>query len=142
MVAVSEAGVSGVVFVAEVFVADVAEPQAFVDNAVAFHVRVPVSAFAVEVDSSGHPISFALPDIDYCTRSSSSVEALGEESVDSSTGAYKQCLSRPEHPDRLSLLSLLFGGGLLEAREGEDGRWGILSWRNFKEIYFLALLSL
>ena len=72
-----------------VFVVDleVSEPQASVDIAVAFDVLVPVSAVAVEVDSSGCPRSPAFPNADYYASSSSSVEVLGKESVHSSTGA-------------------------------------------------------
>ena len=67
----------GVVIVAVVSVAHVAEPQASVDIAVVFVVLVPVSVVAVEVDSSGHPRFFAFPNIDYYSRSSSSVEVAG-----------------------------------------------------------------
>jgi hypothetical protein len=62
---------------AVVFVADVAEPQASVDTALAFDILVPVSVVAVEVDSSGHPKFFALPNIDYFANSSNSVEVVG-----------------------------------------------------------------
>ena len=57
VVSVADLGVSEpeVVFVAVVSVADVAEPPASVDIAVAFAVLVPVSAVVVEVDSSGRP---------------------------------------------------------------------------------------
>jgi hypothetical protein len=60
-----------------VFVADVVEPQAFVDIAVAFVVSVPVSLFVVEVDSSGRPRSLAFPNVDLYASSSSSVEVAG-----------------------------------------------------------------
>jgi hypothetical protein len=60
-----------------VFVADIAEPQASVDIARAFDALVPVSVVAVEVDSSGRPRSFAFPNIDYYSSSSSSVEVVG-----------------------------------------------------------------
>ena len=76
-----------VVFVAVVSVADVAEPQASVDIAVAFDVLVPVSVVVVEVDSSGRPKFLAFPNVDHFASSSSSVEVVGEESVHSSTGA-------------------------------------------------------
>ena len=66
-----------VVFVAVVFVADVAEPQASVDIAVAFVVLVPVSVVVVEVDSSGRPKFLAFPNVDHFASSSSSVEAVG-----------------------------------------------------------------
>ena len=67
----------GVVSVAVVFVADVAEPQASVDIAVAFVVLVPVSVVVVEVDSSGRPKFLAFPNVDYFASSSSSVEVVG-----------------------------------------------------------------
>jgi hypothetical protein len=67
---------SGIVFVAVVSVADVAEPQASVDIAPVFVVLVPVSVFAVEVDSSGRPRFLSFPKIDYSASSSSSVEAV------------------------------------------------------------------
>ena len=67
----------GVVFVAVVSVADVAEPQASVDIAVAFVVLVPVSVVVVEVDSSGRPRFLAFPNVDYYASSSSSVEVVG-----------------------------------------------------------------
>jgi len=70
-----------------VFVADVAEPQASVDIAVAFAVLVPVSVVVVEVDSSGRPKFLAFPNVDHFASSSSSVEVVGEESVHSSTDA-------------------------------------------------------
>ena len=66
-----------VVFVAVVFVADVAEPQASVDIAVAFVVLVPVSVVVVEVDSSGRPKFLAFPNVDHFASSSSSVEVVG-----------------------------------------------------------------
>ena len=67
----------GVVFVAVVSVADVAEPQASVDIAVAFVVLVPVSVVVVEVDSSGRPKFFAFPNICSLSNCSSSVEVVG-----------------------------------------------------------------
>src|SRR4030043_565498 len=67
----------GVVFVAVVSVADVAEPQASVDIAVAFDVLVPVSVVLVEVDSSGRPKFLAFPNVDHFASSSSSVEVVG-----------------------------------------------------------------
>ena len=67
----------GVVFVAVVSVADVAEPQASVDNAVAFVVLVPVSVVVVEVDSFGRPKFLAFPNVDHFASSSSSVEVVG-----------------------------------------------------------------
>jgi hypothetical protein len=76
---VSEPGVVfvAVVFVAVVFVAVVAEPQASVDIAVAFHVLLPVSVVGVEVDSLGHPKFFAFPNVDLYATCSSFVEAVG-----------------------------------------------------------------
>jgi len=67
----------GVVFVAAVSVADVAEPQASVDIAVAFDGSVPVSVVVVEADSSGRPKSLAFPNVDHYASSSSSVEVVG-----------------------------------------------------------------
>ena len=66
-----------VFFAALVSVADVAEPQASVDIALAFDVLVPVSVVAVEVDSSGRPRFLAFPNVDYFASSSSSVEVVG-----------------------------------------------------------------
>jgi len=82
-----EASEPGVALVAVVSAADVAEPQASVDIAVAFVVLVPVSVAVVEVDSSGRPMFLAFPNVDHFASSSSSVEVVGEESVHSSTGA-------------------------------------------------------
>ncbi len=67
----------GVVFVAVVPVADVAEPQASVDIAVAFDFLVPVSVVVVEVDSSGRPKFLAFPNVDHYATCSSSVEVVG-----------------------------------------------------------------
>ncbi len=67
----------GVVFVAFVFVVDVAEPQASVGIAVAFVVLVPVSVVVVEIDSSGRPKFFSLPNIYSFPKCSSSVEVVG-----------------------------------------------------------------
>jgi hypothetical protein len=102
-VVASEVSEPGVVLVAAVFVvdpevsepevvlvvvsaADVAEPRASVDIALAFDVLVPVSVVADEVDSSGRPRSLAFPNVDHYPSSSSSVEVAGWESVHSSTG--------------------------------------------------------
>ena len=76
---VSEPGVVfvAVVSVALVFVADVAELQASVDIAVAFHVLLPVSVVGVEVDSLGHPKFLAFPNVDHFASPSSSVEVVG-----------------------------------------------------------------
>jgi len=71
----------GVVFVAFVSLADVVEPLASVDIAVAFVVLVPVSVVVVEVDSSGRPKFLSFPNVDHFASSSSSVEVVGEESV-------------------------------------------------------------
>jgi len=79
-------GFVAVVFVALVSVADVAEPQASVDIALASDVLAPVSVVSVEVDSSERPRFLAFPNVDYYSSSSSSVEVVGEESVHSSTG--------------------------------------------------------
>ena len=86
---VSELGVVSVavVSVAVVFVADAAEPRASVDIAVAFAVLVPVSVVVAEVDSSGRPMFLAFPNVCSFPNCSNSVEAFGEESVHSSTGA-------------------------------------------------------
>jgi hypothetical protein len=67
----------GVVFVAVVSVADVAEPRASVDIAVVFVVLVPVSVFVAGVDSSGRPKFFAFPNICSFSNCSSSVEVAG-----------------------------------------------------------------
>ena len=67
----------GVVFVAVASVADIAEPQASVDIAVAFVVLVPVSVVVVEVDSSGRPKFLAFPNVDQFASPSSSVEVVG-----------------------------------------------------------------
>jgi hypothetical protein len=75
-----------VVFVAVVSVADVAEPQASDDIALAFDVLVPVSLFVVEVYSPGRPKFLAFPNADHYAISSSSVDVVGQESVHSSTG--------------------------------------------------------
>jgi len=77
VVLVSEPGV--------VSVAHVAEPQASVDTAVAFHVSVPVFVVVVEVYSSGRPKFLAFPNVDPFANCPSSVEVVGEESVHSST---------------------------------------------------------
>jgi hypothetical protein len=59
-----------------VSVADVAEPQASVDIAVAFDFLVPVSVVVVEVDSSERPKLLAFPNVDPSASSSSSVEVV------------------------------------------------------------------
>jgi hypothetical protein len=89
VVSVVDLGVSEpeVVFVAVVSVADVAEPQAFVDIAVASVVLAPVSDVVAEVDSSGRPRSVAFPNVDCYATSASSVEDVGDQSVHSATGA-------------------------------------------------------
>jgi hypothetical protein len=66
-----------VVFVALVFVAGVAERQASVDIELAFAALVPVSEVPFEVDSPGRPRLLAVPNIEYCSSSSNSVEAVG-----------------------------------------------------------------
>jgi len=70
-----------------VSVADVAEPQASVDIAVASVVLAPVSAVVVEVDNSGRPTFVAFPNADCYSTSASSVEVVGDQSVHSATGA-------------------------------------------------------
>jgi len=80
---VSESEVVSVV----VSVADVAEPPASVDIAVAFAALAPVSAVVAEVDSSGHPTFVAFPNVDCYATSASSVEVVGDQSVHSATGA-------------------------------------------------------
>lgn len=74
---VSEVADPVVVFVAAAPLADVAEPRASVDTALAFDVLVPVSVVAVEVDSPVRPRFFVFPNIDYYSSSSSSVEVVG-----------------------------------------------------------------
>jgi hypothetical protein len=66
-----------VVFVPVFSVADVAEPQASVDIAVAFVVLAPVSVVVAELDSSGCPRFLAFPNVDHFSSSSSSVEVVG-----------------------------------------------------------------
>ncbi len=66
-----------IVFVAVVFVADVAELRVSVDIAVVFAVLVPVSVVVVEVDSSGHPKFLAFPSAGFSPSYSSSVEVVG-----------------------------------------------------------------
>jgi hypothetical protein len=89
-----------VVFAVVVSVADVAEPQACVDTPVLFGVSVPASAIVVGVDSSARPNVLAFPNVGYCASSSSSVEAVGKESVHSPTGA------RTNHGVRSTVSSL------------------------------------
>ncbi len=73
---VSAAG-PGVVFVAPASVADVAEPPASADTAPASDVSVPVSAAAVEADSSGRPMSHVFPNAWYYASSSSPYGVAG-----------------------------------------------------------------
>jgi len=73
--------------VALVSIADVAEPQASVDIAVASDGLVPVSVVAVEADSSGRPKFLSFPNVYYFANSSSYFAAVGKESVHSSTDA-------------------------------------------------------
>ena len=94
-VAAGEPGVAFVVYleVAElvfvaVDIADVSGPQASVDIAVVFVVLLPVSVVAVEVDTPGRPRLFVLPKLCSFANSSSSVEIVDKESVDSSTGVH------------------------------------------------------
>jgi hypothetical protein len=67
----------GVVFVSFVSVVHAAEPQASVDIAFAFDFSVPVSLFAVEVDSAERPKFPASPNVDHYASSSSSAEVVG-----------------------------------------------------------------
>lgn len=66
-----------VVSVAVASAADIAEPQAFVDIALAFDVLIPASAVAAAVDSSAHSRFFAFPNVDCYASSSSSFEVVG-----------------------------------------------------------------
>jgi hypothetical protein len=84
--AVSEVVEPGVVFVDIVFVADVAEPQASGDIALAFDVLVAVSVVAVGADSHVRPSFLAFPNVDHYASSSSSVEVVGQGPAHSSTG--------------------------------------------------------
>jgi hypothetical protein len=72
-----EVSVPGTAAAALAPVADVAEPQASVDIAVAFDGSVPVSAVVGEVDSSGRPKFPAFPNVYYFASPSSSVEVAG-----------------------------------------------------------------
>jgi len=76
-----------VAFLVVVSVADISEPQASVDIAVVFVVLVPVSVVVGEVDSSVHPKFPVFPNVDPFASFSSSVEGVGEESVDNPSGA-------------------------------------------------------
>lgn len=69
-----------------VFVADIAEPPASFDIAVAFDFLVPVSVVVVGVYSFGRPKFLAFPNVDYFASSSSSFEVVAGESVHSPTG--------------------------------------------------------
>jgi hypothetical protein len=69
----SGAAEPGVVFAAVVSVADDAEPQACVDIPHPFDVSVPVSAVVVGVDSSGHPMFLAFPNVGHYAIASSPV---------------------------------------------------------------------
>jgi hypothetical protein len=60
-----------------VSVADVAEPRASADIAVAFDFLVPVSVAVVEVYSSEHPKFLAFPNVEHFASSSNSVEVVG-----------------------------------------------------------------
>ena len=60
-------------FVALVSVADVAEPQAYVDIVLAFDVSDPASVVALEGDSPGRPSFLAFPNVDHYASSSSLV---------------------------------------------------------------------
>lgn len=80
---VSEPGV----VLAAVVSADVAEPRASGDIAVAFVVSVPVFVVVGGVDSPGHPKFVAFPNVDLYATSATDVEVVGEKSVHSTTGA-------------------------------------------------------
>lgn len=67
----------GVVFVAVVSLADVAEPQPSVDIAVAFDVLVPLFPSVVEGDSSGRPKLLSFPNVDHYATFPNSVEVGG-----------------------------------------------------------------
>jgi len=99
--AVSEIFEPWIVFVALVSVADISEPRASFDIALAFDVLFPVSLFAVVVDSSGRPKFFPFPNIDYYASFSSSAEAVGEESVHGPIGVRTNhgLYSIPSTPD-------------------------------------------
>jgi hypothetical protein len=62
-----------VAFVAVVSVSDAAGPQACVDIPHPFDVSVPVSAVVVGVDSSGHPMFLAFPNVGHYAIASSPV---------------------------------------------------------------------
>ena len=74
--AVHEGSEPWVVFVALVSVADVAEPHASVDIALASDVSVPVSVGMFEVYNSECPRFVAIPNVDYFASSSSSFEVV------------------------------------------------------------------
>ena len=74
-----------VVFVAE-DIADVSEPQASDDIPGVFVVLIPACVLAFEVHIPERPRFFVLPKICSFANSSSSVEVVGKESVDGSTG--------------------------------------------------------
>jgi len=98
--AAAELSPEAAAFAAEPGAVFVSEPQASVYIAVASVVLIPVSAFVVEADSPGRPRFPAFPNVYHFSSSSSSVEAVGEESVHSSIGArtnYALCniLSNP-----------------------------------------------
>jgi hypothetical protein len=71
--AVSEVAEPVVVFVSLSSVADVAEPRASVDIALAFDALVPAFVVAVGVDSSGRPRFSVSPSVDYYANCASSV---------------------------------------------------------------------
>ena len=75
-----------VVFVA-LDIPDVSEPQASVDIPVVFVALTPACVLVFEVDILGRPRFFVLPRICLFANSSSSVEVVDKESVDSYTGA-------------------------------------------------------
>ena len=78
---------SDVVALAEPEAVFVSELQVSLDIAVAFVVLVLVSVVAAKTYSSERPRFLAFPSVDCFANSSSSVELVAEESVDSPTGA-------------------------------------------------------
>jgi hypothetical protein len=107
----AEVSEPGVVFVALASVADVSEPQAFVDIALAFDVLAPASVVAVDVYNPECPRFFSFPNSDYHASPSSSVEIAGKESVHNSIGV------RANH----GLCSIFSNPGLHQNKNLEHG---------------------
>ena len=82
-----EPGASEPVFVA-VHIADVSEPQASVDIAVAFVALIPASLVAIELDIPGFPRFFAPHKICSFANFPSSVEIVDKEFVHNSIGVH------------------------------------------------------